>query len=414
MKWTVKKWINIGFVATLLILAIISLVSIRSTYQLIDTNRSLTQKHQMLEKIDNVFSLPKDSQSGKPKLDEIHRIMAEDELNLTQETKKAEKVAETAITIIILGWIFAFLAAGFAVWVINRGMVERERANKDLRYDKERYHWLTETMHDGFLIQSHGRFTYVNEPLCQMLGYTREEMIGQSLDTFIHETNQAIMAEDADRRSKGERKFHEIPWTSKSGKHIHTIVSPEPFFDNEGIYQGSIAVVTDLSELKLMGDKLRELSLHDGLTGLYSRQGFLNLADQQLRVAKRINRKVLLLSIDLDRMKWTNNTLGHSEGDRALQGLANILKENFRESDVIARIGGDEFAVLLFDSADSKADVYRLRLQKGLMTLRTFDPPLSVSVGITQYDSANPVSLEKLLMDADSLMNEDKTNNKRK
>jgi diguanylate cyclase (GGDEF)-like protein/PAS domain S-box-containing protein len=502
MKWTVEKWINVGFVAALLILATISLVSISSTYRLIDTNRSITQDHRILEKLENVFSLLKDmeagergyvitgnedflgpyysanevikdevegltvmltgnrdqsglisglaplireklaiqkgniemrkregfvaaqhliqSEIGKKKMDEIRRVVsqmvAEEELRLARETKNAEKVAWATIVIITLGGIFAVLIAGFVVWITNRGMKERKRIYKDLRESEERYRRLVETMNDGLLVQSQDRFTYVNNRLGQMLGFQREEMVGRPLYDFLPEQGKEIMAEQLARRSRGERKYYEIPWTGKSGKQVHTIVSPEPIFDDEGKYQGSFAVVTDISERKLLEEKLRELSLQDELTGLYNRRGFFTLAEQQLKIARRLDRKMFLLFADLDRMKWINDTLGHSEGDRALQEVALVLKETFRESDVIARIGGDEFVTLLFESSDSGTEIYRLRLRDGFTVSKargSFNPPLSISVGVAEYDPGHPVSLEDLLTRADALMYEDKKDKRR-
>ncbi|MCX5867166.1 MAG: diguanylate cyclase [Proteobacteria bacterium] len=502
MKWTVEKWINIGFAVALLILAATGLVSIRSTYHLIDANRSVGQGHRVLEKLESVFSLLKDmeagergyvitgnedflgsyysadqviekeigeltrllaanpvqgklmselaplireklkiqsgniesrrregfavaqhliqAETGKRKMDEIrqvvNRMAAEEERKLSRESKNAEQVAWITIAIITLGVIFALLVVVFVIWVTNRGMSERKRIYKDLRESEERYRRLVETMNDGLLVQSQDRFTYVNNRLCQMLGYDREEMIGRPLYDFLKETNQEIMAEQLARRSRGERKYYEIAWTGKSGNRVHTIVSPEPVFDDEGNYQGSFAVVTDIGERKQLEERLSEMSLHDELSGLYNRRGFLTLADQQLRMARRMKRKMFLLFIDLDRMKWINDTLGHQEGDRALQEVAHILKDTFRESDVIARIGGDEFVVLLLESSDSGTDICRRRLQEGLGASRAqgkFAPPLSVSVGITEFDPEHPVSLDELLSRADALMYEDKKDKRR-
>ena len=90
-------------------------------------------------------------------------------------------------------------------------------------------------------------------------------------------------------------------------------------------------------------EDLRTLTLVDEITGLYTRRGFLALVEQKFKIAGRLNRGVLLLLGDLDGLRGINDTLGYEEGDRALIEAANILKETFRESDIIARIGGDEF-----------------------------------------------------------------------
>jgi diguanylate cyclase (GGDEF)-like protein len=86
--------------------------------------------------------------------------------------------------------------------------------------------------------------------------------------------------------------------------------------------------------------------LTDELTGLYNRRGFFVSAQQQLKLANRYNKGIFIFSADLDDLKIINDNFGHKTGDSALVETANILKKTFRESDIIARIGGDEFVIL--------------------------------------------------------------------
>lgn len=153
-------------------------------------------------------------------------------------------------------------------------------------------------------------------------------------------------------------------------------------------------------------EKLRALSLIDELTGLYNRRRFFVLTEQFLKVAVRTKKGLLLLFIDMDNLKWINDHHGHNEGDRALIDLANILKKTFRESDIIARIGGDEF-VVLSESTDEKGEILTTRLYENIKDhndrgARRY--PLSVSVGATQFDPNHPISIDKLLSKADALM----------
>ncbi len=99
-----------------------------------------------------------------------------------------------------------------------------------------------------------------------------------------------------------------------------------------------------------MAEELRNLSLTDELTGLHNRRGFITLSQQQIRQAKRTKKEMLLLFVDLDGLKKINDGFGHSEGDRALFAVAALLRETFRDSDIVARIGGDEFAVLAMET----------------------------------------------------------------
>jgi diguanylate cyclase (GGDEF)-like protein len=158
-------------------------------------------------------------------------------------------------------------------------------------------------------------------------------------------------------------------------------------------------------------EELRRLSITDSLTGLYNRRGFLSLAEQQIKVAKRNRQDIGLIFADLDNLKWINDNLGHKEGDSVLVEVANILKESFRESDVIARIGGDEFVVIAIQARKDSDNVITARLQKNLdrrNTKAVRNYKLSLSIGVVYYDTVQPRTIDELLSAADKLMFEQK------
>ena len=156
---------------------------------------------------------------------------------------------------------------------------------------------------------------------------------------------------------------------------------------------------------------LREMSLVDPLTLLYNRRGLLALARQLFKVADRMRKRVSHIFVDLDGLKVINDTLGHGTGDQALLETTELLKETFRDSDIIARMGGDEFVVLAMENAGADAELWTARLQENLRvrnarTDRTY--LLSLSIGITYYDPDTPRELDDLLARADHLMYEEK------
>jgi len=152
-------------------------------------------------------------------------------------------------------------------------------------------------------------------------------------------------------------------------------------------------------------EALIALSLTDELTGLYNRRRFFILTEQCLKGAIRTKKRPLLLFIDMDDLKWINDHYGHSEGDQALIDFANILNKTFRESDMIARIGGDEFVVLL-ESTDENAETMVTRLYENLRDYNTKRSQriLSISLGTAQFDPEYPISIDELLSKADALM----------
>jgi two-component system cell cycle response regulator len=152
-------------------------------------------------------------------------------------------------------------------------------------------------------------------------------------------------------------------------------------------------------------EALLALSLTDELTGLYNRRRFFILTEQCLKVAVRTKKRPLLLFIDMDDLKWINDHYGHNEGDQALIGLADILKKTFRESDIIARIGGDEFVVLL-ESTDENSETLLTRLHENVKdyNVNRSQHTLSISLGTAQFDPEYPISIDELLYKADALM----------
>ena len=157
--------------------------------------------------------------------------------------------------------------------------------------------------------------------------------------------------------------------------------------------------------------ELRTLSLSDELTGLYNRRGFFILAEQQIKIATRTRRGMLLVSADLDGLKKINDGFGHHEGDRAIVDAGQILRRSFRESDIISRIGGDEFVVLITEKPEINAEVLFGRLKKNLEVhnRRVQRPyPFSISMGVATFDPQDPTDLNSLLIAADKSMYESK------
>lgn len=172
-----------------------------------------------------------------------------------------------------------------------------------------------------------------------------------------------------------------------------------------------IGTILDITERKEAEEKLKEISIKDDLTGLYNRRGFFTLAEQQLKLAARNKKKLFLFFLDLDNMKNINDLYGHTTGDQALIDTADLLIKIFRESDIIARIGGDEFVVLAFEGPSCNPELFTDRLQKNLLELnRVSKMPykISISTGVAHYNPERPCSLDNLLSRADAEMYEQK------
>ncbi len=225
----------------------------------------------------------------------------------------------------------------------------------------------------------------------------------EDLDGLIVATQQNLKKQGAFRE--------EYRIIDKRGHTIYLRSAGTCLRDEKGKPYKWIGALSDITERKKREETLKTLSLKDDLTGLYNRRGFFTMAEQGLKMAQRMGTEMLIIYGDLDNLKKINDTLGHKEGDQALVDISQILKETFRESDIIARIGGDEFVVLAMKSDETSAQKLIDRFEKvlndrHLQTKRSYK--LSMSFGIACFDPQNPCSIDALFAQADKLMYENK------
>ncbi len=290
-------------------------------------------------------------------------------------------------------------------------ITERTRMETNLRKAYQATRDITDNAPFGiYLLDDRGAVEYINNAMLEISGDTPEQILGANLlqlptylETGLSEkmlsglTGQPFRVDAVRYRSyfgKKEtiRNFIGIPLEQAGSRKL-------------------LMIVEDVTKQKRLEEELKALSLKDELTGLYNRRGFFALAEQQLKVADRTKTEAMLIYADLDRMKWINDTLGHEEGDRALIAASKILVETFRESDIIARIGGDEFVVLATEISSSLPRAIELRLQDTMDHYNAGVKPesaLSMSIGTARYYPENPASLDMLIALADRLMYEEK------
>jgi diguanylate cyclase (GGDEF)-like protein len=152
--------------------------------------------------------------------------------------------------------------------------------------------------------------------------------------------------------------------------------------------------------------RLRLVALTDEMTGLYNRRGFLILGTQQLKVSRRNGQSLLLFFVDVDGLKTVNDVYGHNQGDVLLTRTAEVISETFREADIIARMGGDEFSVLAGEGTDRSREAILQRLKNVLRerNVEQGSPLLSLSLGVVRFDAQSSSTLGDLLSAADQQM----------
>jgi diguanylate cyclase (GGDEF)-like protein/PAS domain S-box-containing protein len=319
----------------------------------------------------------------------------------------------TIITMEVAGKPISY-AGKTARVVAHRDITERKVVEKKFQESSELYRLLAEKSFAGVYVVQDGKFRFLNNNAIAYSGYTAEEMIEKDSINIVHPEDREQLKKNAVEMVRGERTFpYEFRIITKDGQTRWIMETVTSIY-----YEGKRAILgnsMDITERKRMEEQILALSITDQLTGLHNRRGFLSLAEQQLKLSDRTKRGMLLFFSDLDGMKWINDTWGHEEGDKALIEVATILKETFRSSDIIARMGGDEFAVLAIDPDEINPEILINRLQNQLDThndQRNRRYRISISAGASYYDPENPSSIDELMARADKLMYEQKKNKK--
>lgn len=179
-----------------------------------------------------------------------------------------------------------------------------------------------------------------------------------------------------------------------------------PYRDPQGKIIGCIGMALDITERRKTEDEIRFRASHDGLTGLANYREFFESLEQEVRRAERTRQPFALLLLDLDDLKTINDRLGHLTGNRALNRLARVMREHCRATDIAARYGGDEFAILLLEADGERAQNVADRICSCLRS-QTDPPPLSVSIGHSVY-LHDGLSAPELLEAADKRLYQNK------
>ena len=263
-------------------------------------------------------------------------------------------------------------------------------------------------------------FTYASEGIRGILGYAPEELLGKSAFDLMHKDEAQKVKQEFDEFAKQGKPFRQLEniKVDNYGKEHVMMSSGVPVYDNKGNFKGYRGVDRDITEQKSMERNLLQQAHYDYLTGVYNRGYFMLVADKELRRSIRYNNELSLLMIDVDFFKAVNDRYGHSAGDLVLIELTQICKNTLRHHDILGRIGGEEFAVLLpetdKDKAIEVADRLRENISNAVINFADgIDIQLSVSIGVTHL-CEKETSLDKLLILADKALYEAKETGRNK
>ncbi len=228
---------------------------------------------------------------------------------------------------------------------------ERKAAEEELLKAEKRYRDLVETAHDlVWSVDPEGRWSYLNSASKSIYGLEPEQMIGRSISEFhAPEYAQRDAAMFADILAGKEMVQYETVHLDNQGQPHHLSFSAKAHLDSNGQATRISGTARDITEQKAFEHRLAYQAEHDSLTGLFNRNFFQQELERVVARVARSGSPCAIFYIDLDQFKYVNDTLGHAAGDRLLIEISTLLSSHVRESDLLARFGGDEFTVLLYD-----------------------------------------------------------------
>lgn len=273
---------------------------------------------------------------------------------------------------------------------------------------EQRLSLITSNIADGvYVIDEKGRITFVNQRASEIMGFTHDELQGKVAHDLFHRHAggaQTPLDECPIYRviQTGGRYDGEEQFASKNGGFLTVEVASQPMLKG-GRIVGSVTVFRDISERKLLEEQLRLLSITDPLTGVYNRRFLQETLLKELYRAERHSEPLGLIMLDLDHFKQVNDRYGHDVGDQVLQHLVGLIQKRIRNSDCLARWGGEEFVLLVPHTALTAA----VSLAEALMQdLRTSEVKgvgsVTASFGVVALRPGDTV--ESLTQRADSLM----------
>ena len=296
--------------------------------------------------------------------------------------------------------------------LVLRDITERRGMENLLRESEERFHSAFDLAAIGMaLVAVDGRFLQVNNSICDIFGYSAEELLTSNLKLLTRDDNHGkllshhlhqLLSDDLPSFQIELEAYHKI-----AGKMVWALLSASLVRNAAKEPRYYIIQIQDITDRKFAEQQLVYVAHHDPLTGLLNRTEFHNRLIESLGLAQRYKNKLAILFLDLDRFKLINDTLGHRLGDLLIQEVGERLKSSLRTHDVLGRLGGDEFIVLL-NNVHRVSDVARIAQKTIEMLTQPYaiegnDIVITASIGISVYPNDGDNS-QTLLMNADTAM----------
>lgn len=290
---------------------------------------------------------------------------------------------------------------------VAREVKKRSEVEKELRASEEKYREILGSIEEGYYeTDLKGRLTFFNDAACRMLGYSREEFSELSYKK-LYKNPEAVVQKFKSVYITGQpENGFTIEMARKDNGMVYVEISISPMRERDGKLNGFRGVARDISERVKFQQQLEYFSMHDQLTGLYNRTYF---EEEMRRLSKSRDYPVTMIMADLNGLKIINDSLGHDYGDRLLKAAAAVMQDSLRGSDVLARVGGDEYSAILVNADERVALKIIARIRKKIKIYCEQNPDLYLSLSLgTATAPDNSVTFTELFKLADDAMYRDK------
>ena len=283
-------------------------------------------------------------------------------------------------------------------------VTERRHANEQLRLAFE---VINHTSEGVMVSDAQHRIMSINPALERMLGLRNAQLVGRPSGMFVRAIDDASFAAVNEALTQGRSWQGEVRLKKKTGRSMHSWAAIAVVRDTDNRVKHHVSVFSDMTERKEAQERIEFLAHHDPLTGLPNRLLLRDRVAQGMAQAARMQSRVALMFLDLDRFKTINDSLGHPVGDALLKEVVERLKTCVRESDTICRQGGDEFIILLNDVRDSEAvsriaEKIHLRMTEPVMVGKhVLSTSFSIGIALGPDDASD---FDTLLQKADTAM----------
>lgn len=262
-----------------------------------------------------------------------------------------------------------------------------------------------------------GIITMISASCFDNIGYRQDEMLGTALSGYYYAPEDRQKMVQAITNGGGKATQVEAALKHKNGSIIWVSTNAKICFGLDGQASHIEGVARDITERKRMEDQLVTLSRTDGMTGAYSRSYFMDKAEEVINIVKRYQRPASIMIADLDHFKTINDKYGHHAGDVALKAFTEVCRQEMRESDMLGRLGGEEFGLVLPETTIQEAQVLaeRIRMATAALEIKLDEGTvgITVSIGLVEI-SSETVSLDAVMRRADQAMYQGKAEGRNK